>query len=163
MTPALANVAGGAGEARPATRFVGVDALEWTVADANAPPAAGHHGTVEQLFDRQDPLGSFAAGFLGAGLIGLLFGHGFFSGLNGPGTIFGVVFQFVLILIFVRLLRVRWRADRAGAGSPLSPRELTDAYERVRPDGQNGSDGAGGGRHDTGRNSQLGLPSSGLS
>jgi hypothetical protein len=114
---------------------------ERAAADTIAPavPGAGHHGTVDQLFDRQDPLGSFAAGFLGAGLIGLLFGHGFFSGLNGPGTIFGVVFQFVLILIFVRLLRVRWRADRAGAGSPLSPRELADAYGRVRPDGQSGA------------------------
>src|SRR4029079_10122977 len=54
-------------------------------------------------------LGGLAAGFLGAGLFGLLFGHGFFGGMAGFASILGLVFQVVLIVIVARLLFAWWQ------------------------------------------------------
>src|SRR3978361_2490957 len=48
-------------------------------------------------------LGGLAAGFLGAGLLGMLFGGGMFSGLGGLSSIFGLILQIGLILIVVQL------------------------------------------------------------
>src|SRR3977135_440398 len=48
-------------------------------------------------------LGALAAGFLGAGLLGMLFGGGMFSGLGGLSSIFGLILQIGLIIIVVRL------------------------------------------------------------
>ena len=43
-------------------------------------------------------LGGLAAGFLGAGLLGMLFGGGMFGGLGGLSSIFGLILQIGLIL-----------------------------------------------------------------
>src|ERR1700749_107296 len=48
-------------------------------------------------------LGGLAAGFLGAGLFGMLFGGGMFSGLGGLSSIFGLILQIVLIVFLVQL------------------------------------------------------------
>src|SRR3984957_13650625 len=40
-----------------------------------------------------------AAGFLGAGLLGMLFGGGLFSGIGGISSIFGLILQIGLIVI----------------------------------------------------------------
>src|SRR5437660_1325338 len=47
-------------------------------------------------------LGGLAAGFLGAGLFGMLFGGGMFGGLGGLSSIFGLLLQVGLIVIVVR-------------------------------------------------------------
>jgi predicted lipid-binding transport protein (Tim44 family) len=65
-------------------------------------------------------LGSLAAGFIGAGLFGLLFGHGFMGGLGGFGSFLGLIFQLGLIA-FVGMWIWRWfqrRDEAAYAGSP---------------------------------------------
>jgi predicted lipid-binding transport protein (Tim44 family) len=48
--------------------------------------------------------GGLAAGFLGAGLFGLLFGHGFFGGMAGFASIIGLLLQVVLVVIVARLV-----------------------------------------------------------
>jgi predicted lipid-binding transport protein (Tim44 family) len=64
-------------------------------------------------------LGSLAAGFIGAGLFGLLFGHGMMGGLGGFGSFLGLIFQLGLIALIATWVW-RWfqrRNEPAYAGS----------------------------------------------
>jgi hypothetical protein len=92
-------------------------------------------GSLGGLFSRPGLIGGFAAGFLGAGIFGLLFGHGLTGELSGVPSIFGLIFQFALLLALGSLIRAWWRADKAAAVVQLSPRQLADAYERARNEG----------------------------
>ena len=60
-------------------------------------------------------LGGLAAGFLGAGLLGMLFGGGMFCGLGGLSSIFGLILQIGLIVIVVRLAMSWWQRRHATA------------------------------------------------
>jgi len=62
-------------------------------------------------------LGGLAAGFLGAGLLGMLFGGGMFSGLGGLSSIFGLILQIGLIVIVVRLAMAWWQRRHAPASA----------------------------------------------
>jgi predicted lipid-binding transport protein (Tim44 family) len=66
--------------------------------------------------------GGLAAGFLGAGLLGMLFGGGMFSGLGGLSSIFGLILQIGLIIMVVRLAMSWWqrRHATAYAGAPAA-------------------------------------------
>jgi predicted lipid-binding transport protein (Tim44 family) len=70
-------------------------------------------------------LGGLAAGFLGAGLLGMLFGGGMFGGLGGLSSIIGLVLQIGLIIIVVRLAMSWWQRRHetasAYAGGPAGP------------------------------------------
>jgi predicted lipid-binding transport protein (Tim44 family) len=68
-------------------------------------------------------LGGLAAGFLGAGLFGMLFGGGMFGGLGGMSSIFGLILQIGLIVIVVRLAMSWWqrRHETAYAGAAVGP------------------------------------------
>lgn len=69
-------------------------------------------------------LGGLAAGFLGAGLLGMLFGGGMFGGLGGGlSSIFGLLLQIGLIVIVVRLAMSWWqrRSAAAYAGPTAGP------------------------------------------
>ena len=61
-------------------------------------------------------LGGLAAGFLGAGLLGMLFGGGMFSGLGGLSSILGLILQIGLIVIVVRMAMSWWQRRHARAG-----------------------------------------------
>lgn len=67
-------------------------------------------------------LGGLAAGFLGAGLFGMLFGGGLFSGIGGFSSILGLILQVVLIVFLVRMAMSWWQRRQmsepayAGAG-----------------------------------------------
>jgi predicted lipid-binding transport protein (Tim44 family) len=67
-------------------------------------------------------LGGLAAGFLGAGLLGMLFGGGMFSGIGGFSSVLGLILQIVLIVFLVRLAMSWWHRRQmsqpayAGAG-----------------------------------------------
>jgi len=61
-------------------------------------------------------LRGLAAGFLGAGLLGMLFGGGMFGGLGGMSSIFGLILQIGLIIIVVRLA-MSWWHNRQGTAS----------------------------------------------
>src|SRR6266567_5746432 len=69
-------------------------------------------------------LGGLAAGFLGAGLLGMLFGGGMFSGLGGLSSIFGLILQIGLILVVVKLAMSWWQRRHtpaaAFAGGPAA-------------------------------------------
>ncbi|WP_420135393.1 Tim44 domain-containing protein [Rhodopseudomonas sp.] len=54
-------------------------------------------------------LGGLAAGFLGAGLLGMLFGGGFMSGLGGFASILGLILQVVLVVVVARLAWSWWQ------------------------------------------------------
>jgi predicted lipid-binding transport protein (Tim44 family) len=54
-------------------------------------------------------LRGFAAGFLGAGLFGMLFGGGLFSGIGGFSSILGLFLQIALIVFLVRMAMSWWQ------------------------------------------------------
>jgi predicted lipid-binding transport protein (Tim44 family) len=67
--------------------------------------------------------GGLAAGFLGAGLLGMLFGGGMFGGLGGFSSILGLILQIAVIVMVVRLAMSWWQRRHqtayAGAGAGL--------------------------------------------
>lgn len=96
------------------------------------------------LFNRPGLLGGLAAGFLGAGLLGLLFGHGLLGGLGGLASLFGLLLQIGLVVIVASLLWRWWqrRQQPATAGGP----SLRDIGPEPRSGlGGLGSFGFGGG------------------
>ena len=104
---------------------------------AQLPPSGG---SLSDLFRRGGLLGGFAAGFLGSGLLGLLFGRGLFGGLGGVPSYLGLLFQLALVVMLCRLIWSRWhRVDFAGIAG-LSPRQLADPYLRSRDDVHAGLD-----------------------
>jgi len=89
-------------------------------------------GSLGGLFNRPGLIGGFAAGFLGAGLLGLLFGHGLFGGLGGAASFLGLMFQLALLGMLGRLIWTWWHGGNTPAFADLSPRQLADAYVRPR-------------------------------
>jgi predicted lipid-binding transport protein (Tim44 family) len=53
--------------------------------------------------------GGLAAGFLGAGLFGMLFGHGMFGGMGGFASVLGLLLQIGLVVIVGRMLFAWWQ------------------------------------------------------
>lgn len=64
-------------------------------------------------------LGGLMAGFLGAGLFGLLFGHGLLGGLGGFASAIGLLLQLVLVFFIGRLIWSFWqrRSEPAYVGA----------------------------------------------
>jgi len=68
--------------------------------------------------------GGFASGFLTAGLLGLLFGYGFWGGVGGFASLLGLILQVGLIALVARFLWSMWqRREPAFAGGPM-PRNV---------------------------------------
>jgi len=69
--------------------------------------------------------GGLAAGFLGAGLFGMLFGNGLFGGIGGFSSIIGLILQIAVIVFLVRFAMSWWQRRHemgtayAGGPSPL--------------------------------------------
>ena len=72
-----------------------------------ASSAARPAGSPGGFFNRPGLLGGLAAGFLGAGLFGMLFGYGFLGGLGGIASFLGLLLQ-IGIVVFVARLIWRW-------------------------------------------------------
>jgi predicted lipid-binding transport protein (Tim44 family) len=84
-----------------------------------AAPRPGLAPSPGGFFGRSGIWGGLAAGFLGAGLFGLLFGHGMMGGLGGFVSFLGLIFQLGLIAL-VAMFVWRWfqrRNEPAYAGS----------------------------------------------
>lgn len=94
-----------------------------TTAPAQSPGLAGRPGG---LFGG-GLLGGLAAGFIGAGLFGLLFGHGFLGGLGGFASFLGLLLQVGLVIVVARLAWVWWqrRSQPQAAFAGASPRDNT--------------------------------------
>lgn len=66
-------------------------------------------------------LGGLAAGFIGAGLFGMLFGHGMFGGMGGFASILGLILQVVLIVVVARLAFAWWQRRNAPSYAASAP------------------------------------------
>lgn len=110
--------------------------MERTMTQPQRPGTMGAQQTAPQaggMFSRPGFLGGMFAGFLGAGLLGMLFGNGLFGGLGaGFASMLGLVLQIALIVIVGRLLWNWWQRRNASsyatAGGP-SLRNMGD-YSR---------------------------------
>jgi hypothetical protein len=102
----------------------------WVLPSVAQPTYPG--GSLGELFSRPGLIGGFAAGFLGAGVLGLLFGHGMVGELGSVASVLGLAFQLALIVMLARLIWTWWNVDKADARAGLSPRQLADAYGRSR-------------------------------
>src|SRR5215212_851581 len=80
-----------------------------TFTQPGSPGAAAPATAGGGFFKRPGMLGGLAAGFLGAGLLGMLFGGGMFGGLGGFSSILGLILQIGLIIIVVRLAMSWWQ------------------------------------------------------
>lgn len=82
------------------------------------------------FFNRPGLLGGLAAGFLGAGLLGMLMGHGFGAGLGGIASLFGLLIQIALFGGIAYLVWSWWqrRSQPAMAGGP--------SYRDMQQDGR---------------------------
>jgi predicted lipid-binding transport protein (Tim44 family) len=116
--------------------------LERTVTQPNfANPRPTFAPSPGGFFGRSGFWGGLAAGFLGAGLFGLLFGHGFMGGLGGLVSFLGLIFQLGLIAL-IAMFVWRWfqrRNEPAYAGSLYRDRDSSTG-------GLFGGLGAGGGQ-----------------
>jgi len=115
-------------------RLAAVDARADEVSPCAAQPAYPV-GSLGGLFSRPGLIGGFAAGFLGAGVFGLLFGHGMIGELSSFPSILGLLLQVALLFMLGRLIWTWWRADKAAAMAKPSPRQLADVYGRMRNEG----------------------------
>jgi predicted lipid-binding transport protein (Tim44 family) len=72
------------------------------------------------FFNRSGFFGGLFAGFLGAGLLGMLFGHGFLGGLAGFASMIGLMLQIGIIAIIGYLVWTWWqrRSQPALASGP---------------------------------------------
>jgi predicted lipid-binding transport protein (Tim44 family) len=71
--------------------------------------------------------GGLLAGFLGAGLIGMLFGGGFLSGLGGFASFLGLLLQIGLVVIVARLAWAWWQRRNQPAHAYAGGPALRDA------------------------------------
>jgi len=116
---------------------------------AGQPPNPGSLGG---LFNRRGLMGGFAAGFLGSGPLGLLFGHGLTGELGSVASYIGLAVQLALIAMLAWLIWSWWTGRNQPAFSGLSPRQLADPYLRTRhelsPEFHASADDDGGGVDD---------------
>jgi predicted lipid-binding transport protein (Tim44 family) len=172
MSPADARIGGGLSSGSRGTRTFSAPPSTSTAPSAAQPfnrtftqPGSPGLGTATAgggFFNRGGGmLRGLAAGFLGAGLLGMLFGGGLFGGLGGLSSLFGLILQIGLIVIVVRLAMSWWQrrttpayADGAagapsgastyrtgsgfGLGSGSAPLEIVpadyEAFERLLSD-----------------------------
>src|SRR5439155_19106123 len=80
------------------------------------------------FFNRPGFLGGLFAGFLGAGLLGMLFGHGLMGGLGGFSSILGLMLQVGIIVLIGYLLWTWWqRRNQLALASGPSLRDYNTA------------------------------------
>jgi predicted lipid-binding transport protein (Tim44 family) len=108
----------------PTSTAPSVAPMQRTVTQPTRPGAPNTVGAAPAgggFFSRPGLLGGLAAGFLGAGLFGMLFGHGLFGGLGGLASFFGLILQIGLVLIIGGFLWKMWQRRQqqpAYAGGP---------------------------------------------
>ena len=102
-------------------------------------PAAGG------FFNRPGFLGGMFAGFLGAGLLGMLFGNGFMGGLGGAASMLGLLLQIGIVAIIGYLLWTWWqRRNQPALASGPALRDANATNSRSPMSfGNNGFGGAG--------------------
>ena len=122
----------------------------------NRPAAANPAAQTGGFFSRGGMLGGLAAGFLGAGLIGMLMGHGFLGGIAGFAGFLGLLIQIALVVIVARLAWAWWQ--RRSQPASAYARATHNDGARPQPGAQNGTsffNGLGGG---AGASATMGQP-----
>lgn len=108
------------------------------------------------FFNRPGLLGGLAAGFLGAGLFGMLSGNGFFGGIGSLMSFLGLIIQIVLVVIVARLIWSWWQRRNAPSYAGARPGASGDmAFRDGGPGGMN-SNAPGGSGLNSSLNSSLG-------
>jgi predicted lipid-binding transport protein (Tim44 family) len=113
--------------ARPMERTMTQPGQPGNVGAARTPQTAPTGG----FFNRPGFFGGLFAGFLGAGLLGMLFGGGFMGGLGGIASFLGLLLQ-VGLVVMVGMLAWRWWQRRnqpahAYAGYGPAMRDISPA------------------------------------
>ncbi len=85
------------------------------------------------FFNRPGLLGGLAAGFLGAGLFGLLLGHGFMGGLAGIASFIGLLLQISLVVIVATLAWRWWQRRSQPASAFAGGRAMRDMGDNGTP------------------------------
>ena len=103
-----------------ATAPTGGSSLNRTMAQPG-PTGATSPGLFGGYFNRPGLFGGLLGGFLGAGLLGLLFGHGLFGGMGGIASVFGLLLQIILVIFVARMIWGWWQRRQmpAYAGGPM--------------------------------------------
>lgn len=104
-----------------ATAPSGGSSLNRTMAQPAPTTGVRSPGLFGGYFNRPGLFGGLLGGFLGAGLLGLLFGHGLFGGMGGIASVFGLLLQIVLVVFIARLIWGWWQRRQmpAYAGAPM--------------------------------------------
>jgi len=112
----------------------------------NAAATQGAGQKAGGLFNRPGFLGGLFAGFLGAGLLGLLFGNGLFGGLGaGFAAMIGLILQVALVVLVARLAWAWWQRRNAPDYATASGPSLRDmAGQDNKGDGEAGYSLPGG-------------------
>jgi predicted lipid-binding transport protein (Tim44 family) len=119
-------------QARPMERTMtqpGQPAQPGAATTARGPTPAAQPGG---FFNRPGLLGGLAAGFLGAGLFGLLAGQGFLGGLSGLASFFGLLLQ-IGIIALVAMLIWRWWQGRSQQPAYAGGRSLNQVATTEPP------------------------------
>ena len=121
------------------TAPTGGSSLNRTMAQPGPTTGVRSPGLFGGAFNRPGLFGGLLGGFLGAGLLGLLFGHGLFGGMGGIASVFGLLLQIILVVFVARLIWGWWQRRQmpAYAGGPMM-RDASPGYE-----GQGGYAGSG--------------------
>lgn len=108
---------------------------------ANSPARPGQQAG--GLFNRPGLMGGLLAGFLGAGLLGMLFGNGLLGGLGGLASMVGLILQIGLVVI-VAMLAWKWWQRRNAPATASGPalRDMGD-YTGSGNQPYGGGNGAG--------------------
>lgn len=117
-----------------------------TQPQAQRPGTVGQAGAAQGgFFNRPGFMGGLMAGFLGAGLLGLLFGNGLLGGLSGLAGFLGLLIQVVLVVVVARLLWAWWqRRQQPGYATASGPSMRDAAYERQSAQPSYGGGGGSG-------------------
>src|SRR6266542_1010593 len=95
---------------------------------AQRPPVSSPVGG---FLNRPGFLGGLFAGFLGAGLLGMLFGHGFLGGLGGVASMLGLMLQIGIVVIIGYLLWTWWqRRSQPALASGPAMRDMSSGASR---------------------------------
>jgi predicted lipid-binding transport protein (Tim44 family) len=124
-------------QARPMERTMTQPGQPGTNVARPATPATQPGG----LFNRPGLMGGLIAGFLGAGLLGLLMGNGLLGGLGGIASFLGLLLQAGLIALVVVMAWRWWQRRSQPAPAMASGPHLRD----VDPQPRSGLGGLGGG------------------
>ncbi|HWV51547.1 TIM44-like domain-containing protein [Pseudorhodoplanes sp.] len=115
-----------------------------TQPQAQRPGTVGQTGAAGGFFNRPGFMGGLMAGFLGAGLLGLLFGNGLLGGLSGLAGFLGLLIQVVLVVVVARLLWAWWQRRQQPGYATASGPSLRDNAGYARQSTPQPAYGGGG-------------------